>query len=235
MRKLYKFLGAGLLVALMAGAAFAQRPRTADTTQPAGVSTPKPPPAPATFTAKYEGGIFGFNKKQTGTLSFDDANQRLVFRNKEQKEAISIPYSSVSGAFADTKSQRTTGGKVVSALPLPYGANMLGLLSRKKLRYLTLQFNDVDTRMAGITSFKLENKELLNSVLNTLAEKAGLEPRGDGFIRRRAAKYKREDGEFISRLPFCILRFIKRRRPRYASHLRGVASAPDQRAESFRR
>jgi hypothetical protein len=190
MRKFYQFLGVGLLVALMAGAAFAQRPRTADTTQPAaaGVSTPKPPPAPQTFTAKYEGGIFGFNKKQTGTLSFDDANQRLVFRNKEQKEVMSIPYSSVSGAFADTKSKRTTGGTVVSSLPLPYGANLLGLLSRKKLRYLVLQFNDADTRNSGITSFKLENKEILNSVLNTLAEKSGLEPRGDGFIRRKAAK-----------------------------------------------
>ena len=124
----------------------------------------------------------------SGTLSFDDTNQRLVFRNKEQKEVMSIPYASVSGAFADTKSQRTTGGQVVSSLPLPYGANMLGLLSRKKARYLVLQFNDTDTRNSGITSFKLESKELLNSVLNTLADKSGLEPRGDGFIRRKEAK-----------------------------------------------
>jgi hypothetical protein len=190
MRKFYKFLGAGLLVALMAGAVFAQGPRTADTTQPAaaGVSTPKPPPAPQTFTAKYEGGIFGFNKKETGTLSFDDTNQRLVFRNKEKKEVLSLPYSVVNGAYADTKSKRTTGGNVVSNLPLPYGANMLGLLSRKKVRYLVLQFSDADTHNSGITSFKLESKELLNSVLNTLADKSGLEPRGDGFIRRKAAK-----------------------------------------------
>jgi hypothetical protein len=185
MRKVYQFLGTGLLVALTAGGVAAQRPRTTDTTQTASASVPKPAPAPQTFKAKYEGGIFGLNKKQEGTLTFDDVNQRLVFRNKEQKEIAAIPYLSVSGAFADTKSQRTTGGKVVSSLPLPYGANMLGLLSRKKYRYLTLQFSDADTRMAGITSFKLENKELLSSVLNTLAEKAGLEPRGEGFIRRK--------------------------------------------------
>jgi hypothetical protein len=188
MRKVYQFLGAGLLVALMACGALAQRPRATDTTQSNSATVAKPAPAPQTFKAKYEGGIFGLNKKQEGTLTFDDTNQRLVFRNKEQKEIASIPYLSVSGAFADTRSQRTTGGKVVSALPLPYGANMLGLLSRKKLRYLTLQFSDADTRMAGITSFKLENKELLSSVLNTLAEKAGLEPRGEGFIRRKAPK-----------------------------------------------
>jgi hypothetical protein len=166
--------------------ALAQRPRQVETTQPASVNAPKLPPAPQTFKAKYEGGIFGFNKKQTGTLSFDDANNRLVFHNKEQKEYLSIPYSAVGGAYADSKSQTTTGGKVVRSIPLPYGANMLGLLSRKKLRYLILQFSDVDTKLAGVTSFKLESKEILASVLNTLAEKAGLEPRGDGFVRKKA-------------------------------------------------
>jgi hypothetical protein len=189
MRKVYQFLGAGLLVALMAGGVAAQRPRTTDTTQPAaGVSTPKPPPAPTTFTAKYEGGIFGFNKKQVGTLSFDDTNQRLVFRNKEQKEVMSIPYSAVNGAYADTQSHRPTGAKVVGSLPLPYGANIPAWFIKKKYRYLALQFSDVDTRMAGNTSFKLENKEILASVLNTLAEKAGLEARGEIFIRRKPAK-----------------------------------------------
>ena len=188
MKKVYKFLGAGLLIALMSAMAFSQRPRTTDTTQPAGTSVPKPPPAPQTFTAKYEGGIFGFNKKQTGTLSFDDVNQRLVFRNKEQKEVLAIPYSAVMGAFADTQSHRPTGAKVVGSLPLPYGANIPAWFIKKKYRYLALQFKDDDTKMAGLTSFKLENKELLDSVLNTLAEKAGLEARGEMFIRRQQTK-----------------------------------------------
>jgi hypothetical protein len=184
-----QLLSAALLVALAAASAFAQGPRTASSSSqaasPAGV---KPAPAPDTFKAKYEGGIFAFNKKQTGTLSFDDTNKRLVFRNKEKQEYLSIPYASISGAFADTKSTTTTGGRVVTAMPLPYGANMLGLLSRKKMRYLILQFSDSDTRMSGVTSFKLDTKELLNSVLYTLAEKSGLEARGDGFVRRTVAK-----------------------------------------------
>jgi hypothetical protein len=170
----------------MTGAAFAQGPRatTKETAQPAaGVTAPKPPPAPQTFKAKYEGGIFGYNKKQEGTLTFDDANNRLVFRNKEQKEFLSIPYSAVIGAYGDTKAGRPKAAQVVGALPLPYGANMLSWLARKKYRYLTLQFNDSDNGARGITSFKVENKELLNSVLNTLAEKAELEARGDAFIR----------------------------------------------------
>jgi hypothetical protein len=189
MRKIYKILGAGLLLALTTASVMAQRPRTtssdSSTTTSTSANVPKPPPAPQTFKAKYEGGIFGYNKKQEGTLTFDDNNQRLVFRNKEQKETLSLPYSAVSGAYASTKSQTSTGGKVVSAMPLPYGANLLGLLSRSKTRYLVLQFNDADTRNTGVTSFKLESKDLLASVLSTLADKSGLEPRGEGYIRRK--------------------------------------------------
>jgi hypothetical protein len=99
-----------------------------------------------------------------------------------------MPYSAVMGAYGDTKAGRPKAAQVVGALPLPYGANMLSWLARKKYRYLTLQFEDVDTNARGLTSFKVENKELLNSVLSTLAEKAELEARGEGFIRRREMK-----------------------------------------------
>jgi hypothetical protein len=193
MTKIYKILGAGLLLTLLAASAAAQRPRTtttdsssssSTTTSTSSVNVPKPPPAPQTFKAKYEGGIFAYNKKEDGTLSFDDVNQRLVFRNKEQKEVLSLPYSSISGAYADTKSQTTTTGKVVSHVPLPYGANMLGLLSRKKMRYMVMQFNDADSRNSGVTSFKLDSKELVASVLGTLADKSGLDPRGGGYVRK---------------------------------------------------
>jgi hypothetical protein len=190
MKKLHKFLGAGLLLALMAGAGLAQGPRvaTSDAKSTGGVTAPKPPPAPQTFKAKYEGGVFGYNKKQDGTLTFDDVNKRLVFRNKEQKEVVSIPYMAVTGAYGDTKAGRPKAAQVVGALPLPYGANMLSWLARKKYRYLTLQFDDETSRARGMTSFKVENKELLNSVLNTLAEKAELETHGEVFIRRREAR-----------------------------------------------
>jgi hypothetical protein len=191
MKKAHKFLGAGLLLALMAGAGLAQGPRVATTTDAkstGSVTAPKPPPAPQTFKAKYEGGVFGYNKKQDGTLTFDDVNKRLVFRNKEQKEVLSLPYMAVTGAYGDTKAGRPKAAQVVGAIPLPYGANMLSWLARKKYRYLTLQYDDETTRSRGITSFKVENKELLNSVLNTLAEKAELETHGEVFIRRREAK-----------------------------------------------
>lgn len=188
MKRVKLLTGAGLLVVLAAGSAAAQGPRpVGDSPQTAGGATAsavKPEPAPQTFKAKYEGGIFGYNKKQTGTLSFDDANSRLVFRDKENKEALSLPYGAVTGAFADTQSRRPTAAKVISAIPVPYGANLPAMFWKKKYRYLTLQFKDADNGAAGLTSFKLENKELLNSVLYALAEKAGLEQRGDAYIRR---------------------------------------------------
>ncbi|HWS99329.1 MAG TPA: hypothetical protein VN256_03580 [Pyrinomonadaceae bacterium] len=187
MRRAKIFTGAGLLVVLMAGAAAAQRPRTISDSQPSGgaaTSAPRPAPAPQTFKAKYEGGIFGYNKKQDGTLTFDDANSRLVFRNKESKEVLSIPYEAVTGAYADTKARRPTAAKVIGSVPLPFGANYLSWLARKKYRYLTLQFKDQDTTQVGLTSFKVDSKELLSSALFSLAEKAGLEQRGEAYVRR---------------------------------------------------
>ena len=52
-------------------------------------------PAPASFTARYEGGILGYNDKETGTLKFDDTNERIVFYGPDQKERFGIPYASL--------------------------------------------------------------------------------------------------------------------------------------------
>jgi hypothetical protein len=149
---------------------------------------PKPPPPPQTFYAKYEGGIFGYNKKIVGTLSFDDTNKRLVFRDQKQKEVISMSYAALTGAFADTQSHTPTGAKVMRSLPIPYGGGLAGWFIKKKYRYLALQFDDPDTHISGDTSFKLENKDILASVLYALAEKAGLESRGEVFIRKKVVK-----------------------------------------------
>ena len=59
-------------------------------------STPDPSikPAPASFTAKYEGGLFGFTDKETGTLRFDDEISGSFFLART-KEKFGIPYASV--------------------------------------------------------------------------------------------------------------------------------------------
>lgn len=172
-----------LLVATVVGA-YAQRPRTVEVDEKE-TATPAPPPAPQTFKARYEGGVVGYTKKLDGTLTFDDTNERLLFRDKEQKEVLFVPYAAISAAYPDTKSLQPTAATVASSVPTPYGLNFPARFIKKKSRYLTLNFEDPDTNVSGVTSFKVENKEILASILNTLAAKSNLTPRGEGYVKKK--------------------------------------------------
>ena len=170
------------IVFALSAIAFAQ-PRPADR-----ASTPSAAakPAPVSFEAKYEGGLFGFTTREMGTLKFDDANQRIVFFDKNQKEMFGIPYSSLIVVSPQSNSVTSTTGNVIRNIPLPGAA--LGGLIREKKRYLMLQFSDPDADARGIVSFKLDNKELLQSVIQTLGEKAKMTQRGDAYYRPRVIK-----------------------------------------------
>ena len=174
-----KLIGIFLATLLMAAAVSAQ-PRPVDTSAPTDASKATPPPAPQTMPAKYEGGIFGHNKALDGTLTFDDTNRRLLFR-KNQKDILFIPYNAVMSAFSDTQKRRPAAATV--AQHVPYIGWPLGMI-KTKVRYLTLQYRDPDTLVSGVTSFKLENKDLVDSVVYTLANKAGLVPRGEVYVRK---------------------------------------------------
>ena len=191
MKNRRRLLAAHAVGLFLAVGAQAQRPPAASTTPTAQPQTKSPvpgvsanvPPAPSTVTVKYEGGVFGYNKKMDGTLTFDDQNRRLVFREKNtQQEKISINYDAIASAFADTQSKRPVAADVASRV-WPYG--LPALLIKKKFRYLTLQFNDADSNATGITSFKMHNKDILASVLYTLAQKAGMVQRGEIFVRAK--------------------------------------------------
>jgi len=177
-----KFIGVFLLTLVMAAAVCAQRPRAVDRGTPTDATKAAPPTAPQTMKAKYEGGIFGYTKTMEGTLSFDDTNQRLLFR-KEGKELFFIPYNAVTSAFADTQKRQPKAATIASAVPLIYA--LPAHFIKTKVRYLTLQYSDPDSRVAGITSFRLDNKELVESVVFTLANKAGLVPRGEVYVRKK--------------------------------------------------
>jgi hypothetical protein len=176
-------LAASTLLAF-ATAAGAQRQGTAQS-QPAQTNAPKPPPAPATVKAKYEGGMVGY-KKAEGTLNFDDANSRLVFRDKLGHEVFGIAYGSVVMAWPDTKSSTSTTGRVLAST-VPYGLGLPGLLMKNKSRYMNVRYQDPDTGTEGATSFKISDKPLLASVLDTLGDKAGLALRGDAYVRHKDA------------------------------------------------
>ncbi len=140
-------------------------------------------PAPASFEAKYEGGMFGFNKSEKGTLRFDDANERLVFFGADNKEKFSISYKAMLVISPQSRSVQSTAGSVVSHIPLP-GAGLAGFI-REKRRYMLVNFEDPDAAVKGLANFKLANKELLASVLQTLGEKAKMTQRGDSYYRPR--------------------------------------------------
>ena len=169
-----------LLGALLTGA-FAQRPRPSDP-QPSA-KAPAVKPAPKTVKAKYEGGVFGYTKTMEGTLTFDDDNNRLLFKDKKPPKEISIPYDAIASAFADTQKRRPAAATVASQIPLIYA--LPAHFIKTKVRYLTMQYSDPDSKVTGITSFKLENKELLESVLATLAEKANMTMRGDIYVKKK--------------------------------------------------
>lgn len=183
-----------LLVGALAISAYAQRPRTSTQDPESTTRMPAPPAAPQTFKAKYEGGIIGYMKKQDGTLTFDDANSRLLFRNKQNREVLFIPYKAVMAAWPDTQSRRPTAATVIGSIPAPYGLNIPAWFVRKKYRYLTLNFEDPDTNVAGLTSFKVQNQQILESVLYTLAGKADLTARGDGYIRKKTTAQSTDPG-----------------------------------------
>jgi hypothetical protein len=176
-----------LLVGALLGGAFAQRPRTMD---PEPAKTPAPAPAPKTVKAKYEGGIFGYKKTMEGTLTFDDVNNRLIFKDKQPPKEISIPYDSITSAFADTHKRQPAAATVASQVPTIY--SLPARFIKTKVRYLTIQYSDQDSRVSGITSFKLDNKELLESVLVTLANKTGMTKRGDVYVKKRDDSSKLE-------------------------------------------
>jgi len=143
-------------------------------------------PAPSSFTAKYEGGMFGFDEKQEGSLKMDDANERLVFFGKDQKEKFSIPFEAMMLVYTGTKSVRSGAGTAVSVIPLP-GAGLAGLF-REKRRYLVISFSDPNVEARGVVNFKLENDQVRVAVVHALGEKAKLTQRGDGYYRLREIK-----------------------------------------------
>lgn len=197
MKKVYHILGLSLLLMLLTGTTFGQRPRVTDDEaqpQPQADNTkpmPQPPPAPKFAKAKYMGGFFGMKQKQEGSLSFDDRNSRLVFRDKQEREVLSIPYDAVVATFADSEERRLMGDGTKSVVLGTAGIlGLPALLFKKKFQYFTIQFKDPDTEVEGTTQFKMKDKSLVGSMAHTLAQKAGLAQRGQVYVRRKDSASK---------------------------------------------
>src|SRR6185369_2572900 len=108
-----------LLLGVFSTGVFAQRPRSMDPEPAAKTSTPTTQTrlAPKSMKAKYEGGVFGYRNTMEGTLTFDDENNRLLFKDKKPPKEISIPYAAINSAYADTQKQRPAAATVASHVP----------------------------------------------------------------------------------------------------------------------
>lgn len=175
-----------LLLGVFLTGAFAQRPRSMEN-EPAKAPAATAQ-APKSVKAKYEGGVFGYTKTMEGTLTFDDENSRLVFKDKKPPKEIHIPYEAITSAFADTQKRRPAAATVASHIPVIFAVPAHFI--KTKVRYLTLQYSDPDSKVNGITSFKLENKEVLNTVLVALVGKTGMTQRGDIYVKKRPGDTK---------------------------------------------
>lgn len=199
MKKLYNILCLSLLLLLPASSASAQRPRVTDDSpqqDETAKAQPTPAPAPKFAKAKYMGGYFGLKQKQEGSISFDDRNERLVFRDKQEREVLSISYDAVMATFADTEERRAMGDGTKTVVMSTAGVlGLPALLFKKKFEYFTIQYKDPDTGVDGTTQFKMKDRQLVSSMAHTLAEKAGLLQRGQIYVRRKDSSSKSESKE----------------------------------------
>lgn len=136
---------------------------------------------PASFKARYEGGIFGSSGKENGTLKIDDANERIVFYRKDGKEMFTIPFKALLVVYPDSKEHVSKTGNIISRLPLP-GAGLAGLKSSSS-KYLVITFDDPDVEAKGTANFKFDDKQMLLTFIDAVGAKARLKKRGEAYYR----------------------------------------------------
>lgn len=178
-----KIVFLSLVVTAFAAFGVYAQPRPVDNTAAAQANPPRE--APARFEAKYEGGMFGFNKKEEGILKFDDDNKRLIFFDKLGKEKFAIPYKSMLIVSPQSQSVQSTAGKVVSVVPY---AGIIGGFIKEKRRYLVIQFDDPDVEARGVVNFRIDDRDLLDSVIYALGKRGELKQRGDAWFRPKTVR-----------------------------------------------
>jgi hypothetical protein len=136
-----------------------------------------------TISVKYMGGLFGFSKKEHGTIKFDTINERLLFIGKDGKERFSVPYSAFEVVYPSQKKVQSGIGRTVGAIPIP-GAGLGGLFIKKKKNYLIINYRDRDVSASGTINFLVDTSVMLHNSVFTVGENAEMKSRGDSYVRR---------------------------------------------------
>jgi len=118
-----------------------------------------------------------------GTLSFDDTNQRLLFR-KDQKELFFIPYNAVTSALRTRKKRQPKAASILSGVPLIYALPAHFIKNESSLSdssNIAIQTRGSRDQRAFVWTIK----ELVDSAVFTLANRAGLVPRGEIYVKKK--------------------------------------------------
>lgn len=134
------------------------------------------------FWAKYEGGYPGVAKKHKGRVYFDNERRALVFLKGGKRELFAIPYDTITVVSADETARRRVKETVLVGI-LTIGLFALPILfSKKKLRYVLVEYEDPSRDTAGGAVFQVKGKDKVG-VLVLIGRKAKLERRGELYAR----------------------------------------------------
>lgn len=160
----------------------------------------------APINVRYEGGVYGFSsEKLAGTLSFNDAEQHLVFRDQSARRSFTIPYTAVQAVYVemrkrapeDTSSMASIGIVMIPTVgPALLGVQALKEALKKKQPYVTFQYRDPLTNQFTTTYFKLHNKQDADPLLTGFETKAAMIRRGDACFRLRAPLRSGDEDEY---------------------------------------
>lgn len=148
------------------------------------------------FWAKYEGGQPGIEKKHKGRINFDNENRELVFLKGGKQRMFAIPYDSITIVTADEKARRRVketiilGVTIIGLFALPI------LFSKKKLRYVMVEYSNPEKDTAGAAVFQVKGKDK-GGVVALLAQKGELERRSEDLYAKAGVEVElpTEEGE----------------------------------------
>ncbi len=149
-------------------------------TEPSGLTATE-------IKTSYQGGVFGLERKSKGVLKFDDAAQTMNFTNKKSTTSLSLGYSWIKAATVTTRKGTPQWVAAFGAADnfVPAAGFVASTLIRAKDHYLLIQYQDQDTGMFGVASFKFNNQKVAQEALNRVIANATLVPRNSIFVRQK--------------------------------------------------
>lgn len=139
------------------------------------------------FKVKYVGGFPSITKKHQGLIQFDNAAGEMVFLKNGKRRLFSIPYRHITVVSADEKARRRVKETVILGVTLIGLFALPILFSKKKMRFVLVEFRDAQNDTAGAAMFRVKKRHKLGLMV-AAAERADLERRGEDLFARQGSR-----------------------------------------------